>query len=871
MRLIPFDVSKMDLKPVTSYQIKKSKYDKNGLFSEQIFGPIRSYKCWCKESSTEVGQVCPTCGIKITSSSERRKTFAKIPVDRIINPIIVNIINSFPAVKKIVDKILTGKLGTIYNEETSELKLVEVNLNDFEVIDPNIRLGLDAIYDLCRTITSKSSKSKLFDLVKSLMDKNQFFIDYILVIPPSYRPFSIGNDGTIIMDDINRYYLTILNLEKPKNLRDYKTISLYECQLQKAVIELYKYVIGSIGKKEGLLRNHMAGRRIDFSGRAVITPDATLSLNEARIPRYILLQLWQLELIEELISEGKFVSFRYAYDYLQEMYLQQNIDESIVKLIDKISTGKIVLLNRQPTLHRGSLMAFKVVPGDGFAIGINPLVCDPFNADFDGDQMAVYRPLTQLAISEAESKMLPSNNLYSASNGNLQFIPKQDIVYGLYKIALQKKEILEEIFGHKISPTLTKKQLIEYLSKDAAKDWRILDKLKDIGFAYTLEFPSTLSISDFPDIEIDNITGNWIEDSRKLEEFTKVLKEKFPKADIVDSGARASWDQVRQMVTSRGYVSDFLGNVVPHYIKNSYSKGLNQEEFFYSSNGTRKALLDTALNVSDSGYLTRRLIYASSLAKLGPEIDCGSTNTLPIVVNSKIARNLKYRNYYLQDPKLHPDAELKTVTESDINNLIGKRIFLRSPITCKSKDICRTCYGGLYAYHKSPYIGFIAAQSLGERSTQLILRTFHTGGVAQGTGTSNEDIISAISQVTNITDKRKKITSLNDIVQVVLDLFNIFKDYGDIHLVHFETLVEQMLYNVYGENMLKFRFDLDEDQNYRYDYTWKLSIKTIPSIQSWFLGMIFENTRRNLINGLVNSNDSKPSILESIILGKISE
>ena len=885
MKLRLLDENEIDnLKFVTSKLISKKKFDPNGLFSEQIFGPIKTNRCQCKITTAPENSICPECGVEITSNNKRRTTFAKIKVNRTIHPVALEILLSFNSIKKYIDKLLSAKYALEITTENNikNIRLIKYSLEDYELLNKdnvnNIKLGLDGIYELAVFLieNNKFNESKLLNLLNDIMTKDLFFVNYVIVIPPSYRPISISNDGKdIILDEINKLYLSILELEVPK-LNNYRFKSLYDIQVLKINIELHQYIFDLIGKKEGILRSNMASKRVDFSGRAVIVPDSTINIDEAKIPKLILSQLWELEIISELLKQKKYVTFKYAYNYLQKCYEQQIIEPEVEKIIDEITLNKIVILNRQPTLHRGSMIAFKVIPSSEFTIGINPLVCDPFNADFDGDQMAIYRPLSEKSNIEAETKMLSSNNLFSSADGSLQYTPAQDIVYGLYKISNNDKtrSLIEEILGHKVSSTLTKKKLISLLSEDVKKDYTILDKLKDLGFSYVLEYPNTLSLKDFKEVEVENITNNPKLDMQILNEHNDVIRSKFPKHEIIDSGARASWDQVRQMISCRGYVSDFYGNIVPYFIKNSYSKGLNQKDFFYSCYGTRKALLDTAVNVSDSGYLTRRLIYTgvNSILDIHNE-DCGTSGTIPITLNSKLIKSIMYRNYYLEDPNVNLNAELYKIDENtNVEDLIGKKIYLRSPITCASPNICKTCYGDLYKLHKSKYIGFIAAQTLGERSTQLVLRTFHTGGVAQmDSKGEHDDIVKAISYVEQITDKSCIIKSMDDIVKNLIDLYNVYLEYGNLNLVHFETILSQTLFNKYDNKYIRWRFDIDQQTgNYIFDNTHKLSIKSIPSIENWFLGMIFQNPKKNYIAGILSDSNKKPNILEKVVIGKIN-
>ena len=472
---------------------------------------------------------------------------------------------------------------------------------------------------------------------------------------------------------------------------------------------------------------------------------------------------------------------------------------------------------------------------------------------FVQDTMAVYHVANQHTaerIAEVEA--------FSPADGELYYLPKQDIIYSIYRISLSKegREYLTKELGVEVNEVLDKKKLVKLLKTKVKEDSSILEKVRKIGLEYAKHHPVTMNIYDLTvakdkiDIEL---TGDIVQDIEKLNEVDKhKIKEVFPKASIISSGARASFPQARQMSIARGYVADFWGNIVPYPIKSSYVEGLTEEEFFYSNYGTRKAVLDTAFNVADSGYLTRRLVYLANSCVLDPELeDCGTEHTMTIDnISNDLAKRLLYRYYYDEN------GVLQKVESPD--QIVGRTIKLRSPIHCKSKHICKTCYGGLYEIHKSKFVGIIAAQTLGERSTQLTLRTFHTGGVAESKGSEKqEDITSALTLAEKLIDMSKKIKHVNEIYEIVFNLLDIFKEYTSMHLVHIESIVSE---KIWRSRHIKWRLtnqnDLEEVET--------LSSKLVPEIQSPLLGAFFENTNRNLLRALYETGDD--SVLEKLIL-----
>lgn len=898
--------SELEKLPVVTSKnvVERNRFHREGLFSEQIFGPVKDYKCWCKDTPAAYGQVCPTCGIKIASSSLRRTTFATIKVERLINPVAIEILTfSNKRLVTIINKILNMKIAYYNDPDNKRVGFVPLNAMTHtpdvkqtadifkcdvtEIDDRKFIYGLDAIFELaciaCDTNIKHGNKSLILNKLHSMIVNNDFFTKYIVVIPPDLRPAMIDKNGNknVSMDTLNKLYLTVLLMTDTDMNISGTMKHILECKIQQTANQINKFVFENIGKKSGMMRNKMSGKRIDFSGRGVITVDPEIPLGKIKVSRLILLQLWKLEIARVLMNRGEFVTFKMAFDKLQEYYEQYYIPDYIKEIIDDVASDKFIIFNRQPTLHRGGLFSSKIIPIDEYVISINPLICDPLNADFDGDTIALYRPLTTKAIEECEEKLwtLETSNIFSAANGEVQFKPKQGIVYGNYLLTSTKKgrDVFNKLIKCDIGDEkITSKKLMKVVTdKVKSGDIEVLDKIKNIGFSYIMNNSETMSILDLEPIKVE-ITGDKDHDSKELDNVTNEIKNSFSKKDIIDSGARASWDQVRQMVAARGYVSDFYGNIVPVPIKDAYANGLSGYDYFTSCYGARKGILDVAENTAKSGFLTRKMVYAATTSELDiNNDDCGTKNCIRLNVNNEdLAKSIIGRYYYDIDDS---DGKLKCV--SDVNDVLNKEILLRSPIFCKGDKICKTCYGKLADVHKSRYIGIIAAQSIGERSTQLVLRTFHTGGVAHSKNLKEQhDIISTIHTVDTL-DKNIDIPVYQDVVDYTVGLFNLFKEYGNINLVHFEIITSQRLWAELDNKYVRVRTnqellsEYEEYDNYgnivNMNYKLKLlALKSIPSMESWFLGMTFQSARSNFIKGFIHPTN-KVNVMEKIVLGQL--
>jgi hypothetical protein len=352
--------------------------------------------------------------------------------------------------------------------------------------------------------------------------------------------------------------------------------------------------------------------------------------------------------------------------------------------------------------------------------------------------------------------------------------------------------------------------------------------------------------------KLDNIQEQLsLISSKKTEEL---MRNNFKYSYLVDSGARGKWDQVRQIILTRGYISNFNGNILPTPIKHSLIEGLNQEEFFNSTYGCRKGLLDVALNTGNSGYLSRKLIYTCVNLLVSDNVDdCGTTDYLDVMVHNDKKGRMLVGRYYLGS------AGLEEITIYTYKSLVGKLIKLRSPILCKNEEICHKCYGNLYKDLHSKFIGIIAAQSLGEKSTQLILRTFHTSGVAKvsedQTDMKQSDIISDLSSVSRALHNKEK----KNYKELVDELFNLFSESGSIHHVHFECVVSQMMWKGYRKWRL-----LANREKYSPDY---YSIQSVPEKESWILGLAFSNPKSHILKGILQQGNYK-GIFDKIMLGE---
>ncbi|WP_448590216.1 DNA-directed RNA polymerase subunit beta' [Thermodesulfobium sp.] len=723
-------------------------------------------------------------------------------------------------------------------------------------------------------------------------------LDAIPVIPPDLRPMVQLDGGRFATSDLNDLYRRVINRNnRLKKLCDMGAPEIIirneKRMLQEAVDALFdnerrlKPVTGThdrplrslsdiIEGKQGRFRQNLLGKRVDYSGRSVIVVGPTLKLHQCGLPKEMALELFKPFVIHELIKRGLTGNVKGAKRKIER---GENV---IWDILAEVIQGHPVFLNRAPTLHRLGIQAFEPVLIEGKAIQLHPLVCTAFNADFDGDQMAVHVPLSLEAQAEARVLMLSSHNLLSPANGQPLVTPSQDMVLGLHYLtsfeknptfrteedaldAYKRGEIDEtrkiDVYCERVNGYLTtcikkirsgqpflffidkndaitryqmdsvsssfdfKLSIIdrialkinnEFLSTSVGQilfneilpsEWpyyrepltkkrigkivrqcyedfgltrtvKLVDDLKDMGFKYAKESGISISIDDLVvPPEKKEIIKKAEDEIRKFDEFVsegtmtqeekdaKVrekwnmvtdevkdrmntsMGERNPVFMMANSGARGNIDQVRQLAAMRGLMSDPHGRIIPIPIKANLKEGMNMMEYFISTYGARKGLVDTALRTSNSGYLTRRLVDVAQEIIVREE-DCGSEESLivtDIYDGTKVVLELKERiigrfsaeDIYDVDGKIIVKRnELITPPVADkIVDAGIKEVAVRSPLTCKTPHgVCQKCYGWSMATREvvelGEAVGIIAAQSIGEPGTQLTMRTFHTGGVA---------------------------------------------------------------------------------------------------------------------------------------------
>ena len=861
-----------NLDEVTSLKLMgKKKFHPDGLFSEQIFGPIKNYTCQCGTyyGLSKSGGKCELCQVDIINSDERRKRFAKITLPiPVVNPLLYDLIADLGG------KSLKGAIDDLMRQEKSVM--YKVGEEHIVTLDPTtIPLGsqkwekVDAIEKLVTDVATYMIQEGIEEWKIVLDNIESLLIHHVIVLPPDLRPASKGSGNKQLMDKINRYYVQILTKKEIMKdtiiniLRDKNLYYTYFKQLQKDVNELYTRILEKMAKKEGLIRGNILGKRIDFSGRAVITPDPTLSLDECCLPYVMILEMFKLPIAKRIIELGRFKLLNKAIDFVDKC-----IDlkaPALYKICEEVIQGEVCILNRQPSLHRLGMLGFKIKMTLDQVIKIHPLVCPPFNADFDGDQMAVYIPISEVAKQEIIDKMFITKNLTSPANETLTTTPSQDVVLGIYFLTLDDvfeggrklfNECLPDDYPN-VDEVVNNDKLLQILNdiKDTyppEQTMKVLDEIKRIGFKYATLYGCTMSLKDCKYEGFQKLRDSMYEgkDLRKqlnlvsAREITEILKTKFKYSYMIESGARGSWDQVKQLILTRGFISNFDGEILPLPIKSNLIEGLTEEEFFYSTYGCRKGLLDVALNTGTSGYLSRKLIFTCANLQIHPDLDdCGTKDYLEVSVdNERKAKMLVNKYQFVNDG-------LELITKTNYKNIIGKTIFIRSPILCTSPQICKTCYGDLHKSLNTRFVGIIAAQTLGERGTQLVLRTFHTSGAAVIKGETGEeegstsqsmmqrDIIGDLARVAELLHKFKGKTYTD----IVSDLFDVYDK--DIYHVHFECVVAQLMW----KNYKKWRLIADRhlvSPNY-------YSIQSVPNQESWILAMAFSNPKRSILQGIL--------------------
>lgn len=767
------------------------------------------------------------------------------------------------------------------------------------------KMGGEAIYDLLKRLNldelsyslrhqasiersqqKKSEILKRLQIIEALRDANTrvenrpewMIVKVLPVIPPELRPLVPLDGGRFASADLNDLYRrVIIRNNRLKRLVEVKAPDIIlrneKRMLQEALDSLFdnskktsavktesnrplKSLSDNLKGKQGRFRQNLLGKRVDYSGRSVIVVGPELKLNECGLPKEMAAELFKPFIIRSLLERGIVRTVKSAKRIIERK------EPVIWDILENILKGHPVLLNRAPTLHRLGIQAFQPKLVEGKAIQIHPLVCTAFNADFDGDQMAIHVPLSHAATLEAQFLMLASHNILNPANGTPIAVPSQDMVLGLYyitkprkssshykalgennvfyspeeviiaynekRIALHtiiklryrnsedKNEIIETTVGRVlfneivpkeigfINELLTKRSLRDIIGKilkktNLATTAKFLDDLKELGFKMAFEGGLSIKMSDIitPDEklqlieeakeEVDNIMMNynigiitnnerynqiidvWTHTNTKL---TKILIDKLTRDQdgfnpifmMLDSGARGSKEQIRQLGGMRGLMakpqkSTAIGNeIIENPILSNFKEGLSILEYFISTHGARKGLADTALKTADAGYLTRRLVDVAQDVIITEE-DCGTLRGLVVTdlkKNDEIVETMSERIlgrvslHNIHHPNtgqiiIHAGEEFTEEICEIIKNLPIESVEIRSVLTCESTHgVCAKCYGRNLAtskmVQKGEAVGVIAAQSIGEPGTQLTLRTFHVGGTAASILVANKII-----------------------------------------------------------------------------------------------------------------------------------
>ena len=886
--------------------------EKDGLFCERIFGPERDWECACgKYKGTKFkGIICDRCGVKVTHSRVRRKRMGHInlaaPVVHIwFFKAIPNRLGNLLAMKsadleKIIyfqEYVVTDpgptplKVGQLFTEEDfkdasnkyGKTFKAAMGAEAIRALLENLNLE-EVSVQLRQAIIKTNSKQKIKDLTKRLKIINQvknsknkahwMVMEVTPVIPPDLRPLVLLERDNFATSDLNDLYRRIINrnnrLKKLMDLNAPEVIIRNEKRmLQQAVDSLMdngrcrRSVLGSnnrplksltdmIKGKQGRFRENLLGKRVDYSARSVIVVGPDLKLYQCGLPKKIALELYQPFIIRKLKQHGLADTIKSAKRMIERR------DEQVWDILEEVIHQHPVLLNRAPTLHRMGVQAFEPVLVEGNAIMLHPLACRGFNADFDGDQMAVHLPLSVEAQAETYILMMTTANIFSPANGLPMVGPSQDMVMGNYyltyleirdtrevekprmfrdtfeaimaydmgKIELHAKikvrlddvrvindsgkiqttNIVETTVGRCIfndilpegmpfyNITMSQKMLSRVISScfeftGSAETIGLLDKIKDLGFKYATLAGLSFGITDLKipprkaeiigntEDRVGKIIKNYnngvlTEGERYNQvidawtnarvEVTNEMMKGFKKAVkpdgtpylnpiylMSDSGARGSVDQIQQLAGMRALMAKPSGEIIETPIKSNFREGLSVLEYFSSTHGARKGLADTALKTANSGYLTRKLIDVSQNV-IVIERDCqtlqGITKgtvskgeqvdiSLSQLIIGRTARD-NIRNPITDEMVVHENEVITPEAAAKIEALGLDAIRVRSSLTCDSPfGVCAKCYGWDMSsgqlVEQGASVGIISAQSIGEPGTQLTLRTFHTGGVAE--------------------------------------------------------------------------------------------------------------------------------------------
>lgn len=885
----------------------KNSYHKNGLFSLQKFGPVKDWTCQCGIKN-ESGGVCDMCGVKHITSDSRRTQKATVKlIKEFMNPLFIwmyNLSNKGRSKNKILRNvyhmIFYLSYGIPWPNDPMDLELISYNLvpekTCIGALEKERYIGargaytyLENIINADPTIIKKNSFLRFFQQHKGL-----FLIKKMIILPPGLRPDMEINNSKVI-NILNKKYTHILNRlsEIKKNTAMFlNDILINDLRgLQQDLIDVYDMIADKLSGKKGMIRGRMLGKRIDWSGRAVITPDPTLGLEQVRLPYFMLLELFKYHLAAKIsIKDGNRMFFHEIVETIETMIRDETVNKEYMKDLEKVIDGKYCILNRQPTLHKHGILAFRIYISPDKTIKLNCLAYTPFNADNDGDQMAVYIPITDEAQLEAKTKINVLSNMLLDVNDEIAYPPSQDMVYGLYVASKYEKynhfipKYIKEIFDGK---EMNKNNIIQVINKHykikPEETIKMLNDMKHVGFTVSTIANDPITLEDLyecslsvEEIERDYYnTGNIEQDMIQEEKLNKRIYKLFKQIDYILSGARGSVEQLKQIIIARGYVADCNDDVIASAVKNNLMNGLTPEEFMISAYGARKGMVDIADSTAISGALCRNLVYACINAVLDPTTkDCGTTKYFKFHVKNRGVSNLltgRWMNFKGKIIKINASVAIA---------IIGKTIFLRSPIGCKNEKFCHTC-----APYKNIMYALVGALIFGEITTQTVLRTFHFSGNAkissiskptistvkstpknktriktkQKTGDQkNEDIIADLGNISSLFSQPTKyeLTGYESTNTYFYKLYEKFAKHKPVKPIFFEFIISQLLWTDNLEKLYRL-------SNYEEGCS-AVSINKVPILSSWLTGIAHNNFKRKLLKSIGSQN--KDTIFDKIIL-----
>ncbi len=937
-----------EVKKPETINYRTLKPEKDGLFCERIFGPTKDWECHCGKYKRVryKGIVCDRCGVEVTKAKVRRERMGHLelaaPVSHIwyfkgIPSRMGLVLDMSPrALEEVIyfaayvvtdtgdtalekKQLLSEKEYRTYREKYGNTFNAAMGAEAIRKLLQDIDLEgeVDTLKEELKTAQGqrRTRAIKRLEVLESFRgsgnDPSWMILDVLPVIPPELRPMVQLDGGRFATSDLNDLYRRVINRNnRLKRLLDLGAPTIIvqneKRMLQEAVDALIdngrrgrpvtgpgnrplKSLSHMLKGKQGRFRQNLLGKRVDYSGRSVIVVGPSLKMYQCGLPKEMALELFKPFVMRELVDRGL------AHNIKSAKRKIERIHPEVWDVLEEVIKEHPVLLNRAPTLHRLGIQAFEPTLVEGRAIRLHPLVCTAYNADFDGDQMAVHVPLSAEAQAEARILMLAAQNILNPKDGKPVVTPSQDMVLGNYYLTLEREdaigegkvfkntdealiayqngyvhlhtrvavyagslqnqtftneqneqlllttvgklifnEILPESFPYINEPTqdnlekatpemyfiergtdvkkeIKKRDIVAPFKKGILGDIiaevfkrfkisetsKMLDRMKDLGFAYSTKAGITVGVSDIvvlpekqeilnesqekvdkvmkqfrrglitDEERYDRVIAIWSAAKDDIQErLMKSLDPTNPIFMMSDSGARGNASNFTQLAGMRGLMANPSGKIIELPIKSSFREGLTVLEYFISTHGARKGLADTALKTADSGYLTRRLVDVAQDV-IVREDDCGTDRGLEVEsltegtelieplfdrlvgrIAFKTVRHPETGDIMAKPNELITEDKAKQIVDADV-----KKVVIRSVFTCSTRHgVCKKCYGRNLAtgseVEVGEAVGIIAAQSIGEPGTQLTMRTFHTGGVA------GDDITQGLPRIQELFEAR---------------------------------------------------------------------------------------------------------------------